>query len=478
MKRLIGYALLLLILTITTACGGDDDDYMTHAPEAVFDAPIFEIEYIQIPINPIIPPQSPPTAPARRPLPETIANTGVLPSGVAFADIERLIDEFFAENEQSMAAFSVAIFVGDYIILENSYGFVPSALPQLNIRNNHDIMFSWGHITKTLVWVSAMQLYERGLLDLDADIRQFLPDGFISMLEGSGPITMLHLMSHSSGLACDPAISFGFAASAHHPINQSRWHHAADDFDFGRFVQDLGLDQVWAHAGNRFVYSNYNAVLAAYIIEQITNMPFYQYVGANIFEPLGMAHTALAPGHTDNASVMAQWERQRHTRFIIHPCMNVFRSRPSEASRQYVASVYPSGNAVGTLADLLTYAQAFLPDANGGSPLFQNPETLARMLSISHMPSENSPARIRVRHGLFDESMIGLVDRQTPVIGHISRAPHGIALMAIDIESGVGMVFATNVADEVLFYYEMLRLVFGALLQDYEINIWEMRDHF
>ena len=44
-----------------------------------------------------------------------------------------------------------------------------------------------------------MQLYEQGKINLDEDVRSYLPDGFLSNLSYDEPITMTHLMNHTAG---------------------------------------------------------------------------------------------------------------------------------------------------------------------------------------------------------------------------------------------------------------------------------------
>ena len=43
-------------------------------------------------------------------------------------------------------------------------------------------VFEWGSISKTFVWVSVMQLVEDRKIDLETDIRTYLPDGFLKNL--------------------------------------------------------------------------------------------------------------------------------------------------------------------------------------------------------------------------------------------------------------------------------------------------------
>ncbi|MCL2426146.1 MAG: hypothetical protein FWD05_07390 [Oscillospiraceae bacterium] len=104
-----------------------------------------------------------------------------------------------------------------------------------------------------------------------------------------------------------------------------------------------------------------------------------------------------------------------------------------------------------------------MPDEDGNSPLFENSETLAKMFTVSYDPSETNLENLRMHHGFFDQSAFFpiLTDRVIPAIGHGGNTPVGSAIMIIDIENNIGLVFMTNVEFEALFAYEMVRLVFG-----------------
>ena len=58
--------------------------------------------------------------------------------------------------------------------------------------------------------------------------------------------------------------------------------------------------------GTVTAYSNWGVALAAYIVECVSGMSFADYVHQNIFEPLGMEHTAIAVNLSDNTWVQEQ----------------------------------------------------------------------------------------------------------------------------------------------------------------------------
>ncbi|MDU4672208.1 MAG: serine hydrolase domain-containing protein [Finegoldia magna] len=89
--------------------------------------------------------------------------------------IEENIDNYVDKYKEGLVSCQIAVFNGDRISLEKTYGYK-------NIENkalaDFDTVYDWGSSSKLLVWVSVMQLYEEGKIDLDEDIRVYLPDEF------------------------------------------------------------------------------------------------------------------------------------------------------------------------------------------------------------------------------------------------------------------------------------------------------------
>lgn len=259
MKRVIS-VLLILFLLFVAACSNNDPSQseIAQEPNDYSDAVQEEVKEVEE-VRPLRP----------------ITIEGTLPSGTAYADLEPFVNEFFRENEHLLAAFSVSVFVDDYIILDSYFGFVGGTAPDFEILNAPGAVFHWAGATKSLVYVSAMQLYERGLLDLNADIRNYLPNGMITIHEDSDPVTMLHLMNQTSGLMTDRTVDSG----------QFLWSdETTDSFDLGNYLMRLGLHQPWA--GEMWMPNYIATALAGHIVETISGVSFHEYVNTNIFEPL------------------------------------------------------------------------------------------------------------------------------------------------------------------------------------------------
>jgi CubicO group peptidase (beta-lactamase class C family) len=148
-----------------------------------------------------------------------------------------------------------------------------------------------GSVTKIFTAAAALQLAERGLLDLDRDIRDYLPDVPIRY-----PTTTRQLLTHTAGF--DEKFGGGYTESARH-------------------LQPLA-DHVRRYArqikppGGAYSYSNTNYSVAGLIIERRAGVRYEDYLARHLFEPLGMsATTAEQPGGIEVARGY-EWRGGRH----------------------------------------------------------------------------------------------------------------------------------------------------------------------
>jgi len=352
-----------------------------------------------------------------------------LPSGITYGELERVIDDFAENNKDTMAGMSVSVFTRYHVLLEKYYGY---ANIEESLAVDADTVFDWGSITKTMVWVSAMQLYEQGKLDLNADIRNYLPDDFFKKLVHNEPITMLHLMNHTSGWLAGTGIDRIFV----------EWGETANSLE-----QELRLAEPAQgfFPGIYQQYSNYGAAMAGYVVERISGMPFYEYVHTNFFEPLGMAHTAIKPDLSDN-----EWVQNQRGNLMCYgiPFDQIISSNnqfelSNLGTRQYLSPLYPAGFNTGTLSDMRRYGQVLLPDINGASSLFKKAATLEEIYTSTYtdeMSGENC-------HGFWKYPF------ENTVVGHSGGSLGCTSILLIDIDSGVGVAVMTNMASPIITGY-------------------------
>ncbi|MBU1050155.1 beta-lactamase family protein, partial [Candidatus Bipolaricaulota bacterium] len=145
-----------------------------------------------------------------------------------------------------------------------------------------DSAFSTASVSKCFVATAVVQLAERGRIDLDAPLVQYLPY-FRMDDDRHRQITIRQMLSHTSGMP---------------DIHESEYddmvaHPESDDGSAERFVRGLSDSQLIANPGERFSYSNiaYNAL--GDLIAKVSNMPFERYMRDQILIPSGMEHSGF-----------------------------------------------------------------------------------------------------------------------------------------------------------------------------------------
>jgi len=144
-----------------------------------------------------------------------------------------------------------------------------------------DTIYQIGSITKVFTALAIMQRVERGDLDLDAPIFQYLPDFSIrTRWPNARPITVRSLLCHHSGLPT--YLLKGFFSST--PLSQ--------------FPELLRDEHLAFQPHTVFNYSNLGSNILGLILERQLGQPYTDIVREQILVPLGMIHTVFAPDPT------------------------------------------------------------------------------------------------------------------------------------------------------------------------------------
>ena len=348
-----------------------------------------------------------------------------LPSGLANGDLPAAIEAYVSDHEKTTCGLNVLVYDRDGTIYENSFGYADK---EKKLASNGDTVYEWGSISKLMVWVSVMQLVEEGKIDLNADIQNYLPEGFLTNLRYDKPITMIDLMNHQAG------------------FQDTYFIQTADPSELTSLEATLRTrqpKQVYA-PGEHTAYSNWGAALAAYIVQRVSGMDYVSYVHEHIFKPLHMEHTSISPTYGDN-----EWVRDQRMKL---KCYDTEGEAIGGAGFYYIL-LYPAGGAAGTVEDLGKFARALTPDDAHPSPLFKKQATLREMETPTAYYGSTKVAKNL--HGFF-ASYYGV-----ETMGHGGNTFGCSAMLQFDPISGVGMVLATNQAHETVFNYDMYELIYG-----------------
>lgn len=197
-------------------------------------------------------------------------------------------------------------------------------------------LFRPGSVSKLFTWVAVMQLVEQGSVDLDTDINEYLESVRIRETFAQ-PITLRHVLTHTAGFE-DGALGYLIIDDPDRimPLTESMARYQPSRVN---------------PPGAQTAYSNYATSLAGLVVENISGMPFAEYVREHIFDPLGMRRsTFLEPLPDDLADHMAKSYAVEAGGFVEKPF-------------EIIGNFGPAGAQSATATDMVRFGQAIL---NGG----------------------------------------------------------------------------------------------------------------
>lgn len=179
--------------------------------------------------------------------------------------------------------FSVALRSAEGWIWRRGVGL---ACVQLGLANTPRTRMRIGSITKQFVCVVVFMLAREGRIDLGASVREF----FQELPEAFEPVTLRHLMNHTSGIWCHFSADTLINGRASLWGGNSTYPPLSDDEVFGMVCSQTELA---FPPGERFSYSNGSYVLLTRLIERVEGAPLEAVFRDRLFIPLGMLATGL-----------------------------------------------------------------------------------------------------------------------------------------------------------------------------------------
>lgn len=198
---------------------------------------------------------------------------------VDIARMEEVIDGFVDDNTFMG---TVLVARGDDVLLSKGYG---SANIEWNIPNRPDTKFRLGSVTKQFTAASVLLLEERGELSVDDLVSVHLSD----VPETWEKITIRHLLNHTAGLP-------NFTSLAEYREMK------VFPMTVAEVVAKFSELPLEFEPGEKMKYSNSGYLLLGYLIEEITEASYAEFVNENIFTALGMADS----GYDSNSAIITR----------------------------------------------------------------------------------------------------------------------------------------------------------------------------
>jgi CubicO group peptidase (beta-lactamase class C family) len=188
------------------------------------------------------------------------------------------IDELFSrwDRDGSPGANLAVVHRGE-LIHQRGYGV---ANIEDDVPFTIDTVLRLGSTTKHLCATCVLVLENRGLLSLEDDIREYIPE----MPDYGTVITLRHLLSMTSGLWDGLNILLFCGMDPGSPVSREQ-------------LLDLyySQDRLMFSPGDDCTYANPNYTLISVLIERVADMTLAEFMQAELFEPLAMDRSCLAP---------------------------------------------------------------------------------------------------------------------------------------------------------------------------------------
>lgn len=336
----------------------------------------------------------------------------------------------------TLPGFAVAVVSSNAVLYQRGFGHADL---QAKRPYTEETLQNVGSVSKTVIGVAIVKAIELGYFGLDTEINSILPFR-VQHPHGGGPITVRHLVTHTSGIVDDDEVyghSYYLLPDADHgsPLYQQFKRDftqpGRQDLSLGAFLRNyLATDGrnyrktnfATAAPGAAYHYSNIGAALAAYLVEVKSGQSFEAFTARHIFEPLQMRSTSWRADP-------AQARRQA-----------LAYNRRHQAYPRYALVTYPDGGLTTSAADLARFLMAMVKGYKGGEGVLS--KAGFTLLFDPEFAPDALPTGIPAGEpngGVFWRI------RRNGLVGHSGSDPGVTAFMFIDPASGTGRILMTNV---------------------------------
>ena len=270
------------------------------------------------------------------------------PESVGSGDYAKVVEHVTAlvrheMKKRDVTGLSIALVDDQRVVWAEGFGYADKAG---NVPASPETVYRAGSISKLFTATAAMQLAERGKMDIDRPLGDYLPGFSIrTRFIDAAPVTPRSIMTHHSGLPSD--------------YLSGMWTRNPEPFTR---VADRLKDEYAANPpGTVFSYSNLGVTLLGDAIGKVAERDFAYHVRGEILLPLGMSRSSFSPSR-DRTPLAAKGYR-----------------KGSEMEDPPLRDV-PAGGLNTSVLDLSRFVRMVFAGGKAGDHQIVKPETVAEML--------------------------------------------------------------------------------------------------
>jgi CubicO group peptidase (beta-lactamase class C family) len=195
----------------------------------------------------------------------------------------------------------ICIIKENKVVFMDSYGF---SNYYLRNKARTDNIYLAESISKTVTSTALMQMYEKGLFDLDDDISKYIPFEVKNPKFPEVNITFRMLLSHQSSLndfgirlgQIPSILGYAYSNNTFYPLLKMMLVPG----------EELYNEQYYSDytPGKNARYCELGYAMVGYLVETISGLTLEKYCQENIFKPLNMTNTSFYPNSLNQKKLM------------------------------------------------------------------------------------------------------------------------------------------------------------------------------
>ena len=291
-------------------------------------------------------------------------------------------------------------------------------------------------VSKIIVSLTLMHLYDEGKIDIDADIKEYLGFDVRNPKYPDIPITLRMILAHNSSITDGYEVDAGDKRdTGYNKVNGTNSDYTLKDLlhPEGRYYCPETYSKY--KPGTKYIYSNFGCGIIACVVEIVSGKYFTDYVKEVVFEPLKL----------DASFVVTDIKNKDVANIYRHKNGQNVLGRTRESFAENLYKKFPLGEnyrgpAGGCFISANGLMKLMITLLNGGAPIVKD-ETLFKMMQIEwsakKVPYDSDTAR-----GLHLHILDHFEGRR--LIGHTGDAYGVKTYFFFNYEEQIGMVFMTN----------------------------------
>lgn len=312
--------------------------------------------------------------------------------GLSPDSLQRMVDHFHQiVDSGQLAGIQTAIMQNDQLVHFDTYGF---ANLEEQIPLTDSSIFRIFSMTKPIVSVALMQLYDQGKFKLEDPLHQYIPEfkkaqAFENggMRPANNPIRIVDLLTHTSGLS----YGRGVDTTLNRYYQEARLWASENNKEFTRKASLLPLQ---FDPGTDWQYG-ISVGIVGRLIEVLSGQDLDVYLQEQLFEPLGMkdTHFQVPPEKVERFTVGYRWSEEDG--------LYIDQDQRENRYTREVSLFNGGGGLVSTTRDYLKFCQLLLNKGTFNNQEIIKPATVQLMLRDHLTEVKTKQERLRLPPGEF-----------------------------------------------------------------------------